>query len=538
MARTEFDEKFANLINAGFPYIYIPSYEEERVVLAIRETLANESLVKTKRQLYIWTQTEGIISDEKRLSDTKNALTAIEQVRRNKEEAVYVFKDFHIYFGADRNTHPDYQLIRKLRDILPDLKASRKTIVILSPSLVLPADMEKEISVLDFDLPDMDELEMMLHELEQSIPKENIRLDAKERRDLIRSALGMTMQEAENAFCRAIVRQKGLDASAVSIIHEEKNQIVKKTGVLEFVQTNLSEEDIGGLENLKKWLMKRNGAWQERAREYGIPAPKGVLITGVPGCGKSLTAKAMSSIWKLPLLKLDMGKIFGGLLGSSEENIRKAIQTAEAVSPSILWIDEIEKGFTGTKSGGDSGTAARVFGTFLTWMQEKEAPVFVIATANDIESLPPELLRKGRFDEIFFVDLPTEREREKIFQVHLDKRMGAGSIKHEVATDRQTLKELAALTEGFSGAEIEQVVIAGLYEAFFNDRGLETDDLKKSIRDTVPLSVLQKEQIRSLKEWAGNRAVLATAWEDREEAAPGSGRITQSGRIVDFDLLK
>ncbi len=535
MARMEFVERFADLINAGFPYIYIPSYEEDRVVAAIKETIEDENLVKTRRSLYVWTQTEGLISDNKRMSDTKNALAAIEFVRRDNEEAVFVLKDFHIYFGADRNTHPDYQVIRKLRDILPYLKASRKTVILLSPTLVLPADMEKDISVLDFDLPDMEELDMVLTELEQSIPRENIRIDNAERRNLVRSALGMTLQEAENAFCRAIVRQKGLEAGAINIIHEEKNQIVKKTGVLEFVQSDLREEDIGGLENLKKWLIKRNGTWQERAREYGIPAPKGVLITGVPGCGKSLTAKAMSSIWKLPLLKLDMGKIFGGIVGSSEENIRKAIRTAEAVAPSILWIDEIEKGFTGTRSDGDSGTAARVFGTFLTWMQEKESPVFVIATSNDIDSLPPELLRKGRFDEIFFVDLPTLREREKIFQVHLNKRLKAGSIEHKVKTDRETLEELAALTEGFSGAEIEQVIIAGLYEAFFCGRGLTTEDLKKSIGDTVPLSMLQKEQIKSLKEWAGKRAVLSTAKEDREEIAPGSERVVQSGRIVDFD---
>ena len=535
MAGTEFNERFADLINAGFPYIYIPSYEEDRVVRSVRGTLDDSELVRTRRTLYIWTQTEGLITEEKRLSDTKNALTAIEQVRRSREEAVYIFKDFHIYFGADRNTHPDYQVIRKLRDILPDLKASRKTIVFISPALILPSDMEKEISVLNFDLPDMNELGSVLAELEQSIPEENIRISPAERRELIRSALGMTMQEAENAFCRAIVRQKGLDSSAVSIIHEEKNQIVKKTGVLEFVQTDLGIDDIGGLENLKKWLAKRNGAWQERAREYHIPAPKGVLITGVPGCGKSLTAKAMSSIWNLPLLKLDMGKIFGGLVGSSEENIRKAIRTAEAVAPSILWIDEIEKGFTGTKSGGDSGTSARVFGTFLTWMQEKESSVFVIATSNDIESLPAELLRKGRFDEIFFVDLPTVKEREKIFQVHLLSRLKDTALKHEVTVDDVTLRELASLTEGFSGAEIEQAVIAALYEAFFQERGLIMDDLRKCIRDTVPLSILQKEQIRRLKEWAGNRAVLATAREDREASDGGTVSAGQGGRIVDFD---
>lgn len=535
MARTVFDEKFSDLVNAGFPYIYIPSYEEDRVTEAVRETIENSGLVRTKRALYIWTQTEGLVCDDRRISDTKNALTAIEQVRRNKEEAVYIFKDFHIYFGADRNTHADYQIIRKLRDVLPDLKTSRKTIVFLAPALVLPADMEKEISVLDFELPDMDELSSVLEELEMSIPKENIKLNVSERRELVRSALGMTMQEAENAFCRAIVRQKGLDPGAVNIIHEEKNQIVKKTGVLEFVQAGPGADDIGGLENLKKWLVKRNGAWQERAGEYNIPAPKGVLITGVPGCGKSLTAKAMSSIWRLPLLKLDMGKIFGGLVGSSEENIRKAIRTAEAVAPSILWIDEIEKGFTGTRSGGDSGTAARVFGTFLTWMQEKQSSVFVIATANDIESLPAELLRKGRFDEIFFVDLPTAREREKIFQVHLSSRLKDGDLGHEVEINEETLTELGSLTEGFSGAEIEQAVISALYEAFFHDRGLIMDDLRKAIRETVPLSILQKEQIRKLKEWAGSRAVLATAKEDRETSDSGTYGSGQGGRIVDFD---
>lgn len=534
MARTDFGEKFSDLINAGFPYIYIPSYEEDRVVQAIRNTTEDPELVKTRRTLYVWTQTEGLVSEEKRFSDTKNALTAIDQIRRNREEAVYILKDFHIYFGADRNTHPDYQVVRKLRDILPDLKASRKTVVFLSPVLVLPADMEKEISVLDFLLPDMDELSRVLAELEQSIPQENIRLNDTERRELARSALGMTMQEAENAFCRAIVRQKGLDASAVAIIHEEKNQIVKKTEVLEFVQTDTGADDIGGLENLKKWLSRRNGAWQEKAREYHIPTPKGVLITGVPGCGKSLTAKAMSSIWKMPLLKLDMGKIFGGLVGSSEENIRKAIRTAEAVAPSILWIDEIEKGFTGTKSSGDSGTAARVFGTFLTWMQEKETPVFVVATSNDIESLPAELLRKGRFDEIFFVDLPTEREREKIFQVHLNARLQDSTIDHKVSADPDTLSTLSSLTEGFSGAEIEQVVISALYEAFFNNRGLVVDDLLKSIRETVPLSVLQKEQLRKLKEWAANRAVLATARRDRDTSGSDISA-AQGGRIVDFD---
>ena len=373
---------------------------------------------------------------------------------------------------------------------------------------------------------------------------ESVHLSQDDKILLSRSALGLTMQEAENAFCRAIVKLKGLDKSALSIIHEEKNQVVKKTGVLEFVKSDLSIDDIGGLENLKKWLLRRNNSWSEKAQSYNLPAPKGVLITGVPGCGKSLTAKAMSAIWGLPLLKLDMGKIFGGVVGSSEENMRNAIATAEAVSPSILGVDEIEKGFSGIKSGGDSGTSARVFGTFLTWMQEKTDPVFVIATANDISTLPPELLRKGRFDEIFFVDLPTTKEREKIFKLHIQKRIKSSKIHHEITADDTVCQELAELSVGYVGAEIEQIVISAMYEAFYADRGMRKEDIVKAIRETVPLSSTQREQIIELRAWAKERAVLATAIEDREQDVSddgddGSGNSfasAQGGRIVDFDL--
>ena len=391
--------------------------------------------------------------------------------------------------------------------------------------------------MLEFGLPDAEAIEAMLDELTAGLQPGSIRLTPDEKRQLVRSALGLTLQEAENAFCRAIVQTRGLDKNAVSIIYEEKNQVVRKTGVLEFVRSDLNIHDIGGLENMKKWLLKRNNTWQERAKQYNLPAPKGVLITGVPGCGKSLTAKAMSAIWNLPLLKLDMGKIFGGIVGSSEENMRKAIATAEAVAPSILWVDEIEKGFAGTQSDGDSGTSARVFGTFLTWMQDKTAPVFVIATSNDISRLPPELLRKGRFDEIFFVDLPTTREREKIFQVHLRKRTENTGIVHPISGEGDICAKLAAMTEGFSGAEIEQSVVSAMYDAFYADRGLCAADLQRSISDTVPLSVTQREQLTALRHWAEHRAVLATAREDREEpAAAGTAPTRQGGRLVDFNL--
>ena len=536
MAVSSFEKNFSNLINAGFPYLYIQSYEEDRVVQAIAAAIGNRELVRTPRELYVWSETDGFVSEGKRIRETRQPVEAIEFAANNEKSGVYIFKDFHIYFGAERNTHPDHVVIRRLRDALPILKTTRKTIIFLSPRLVIPADMEKEISVVDFPLPSEEELRGLLEELIAGLNPSAVRVSPEEKRELTRSAMGLTMQEAENAFSRAIVDQRGLTPEAITIIHDEKNQVVRKTGVLEFVHSDLKIDDIGGLENLKRWLLKRNNSWNERAKAYGPPAPKGVLITGVPGCGKSLTAKAMSTIWNLPLLKLDMGRIFGGIVGSSEENIRKAIRTAEAIAPSILWVDEIEKGFAGTHSDGDSGTAARVFGTFLTWMQDKTAPVFVIATSNDISSLPPELLRKGRFDEIFFVDLPTLREREKIFQLHLSKRIRGSKVPHEIMLDKETLHDLAEEAEGFSGAEIEQAVVSALFEAFFANRGLRKEDVEKSIRESVALSVTQREQILALRQWASTRAVLATARDDREEAGSGSRLPSQGGRIIDYDL--
>lgn len=541
MAYTNFEEKLANLINAGFPYIYIPSYEEERVLNTIDRVVGNQELVRSPRKVFTWAQTNGIMGKECKNPDrsTQAPMAALEYIGKYDEPAVFVMKDIHVFFGPDRQTRPDYGVIRKFRDILPNLKMNRKTVIFLTPHLAIPGDMEKDISVLDFGLPDAVEIQRMLDELTEGMNPENIRLTPDEKSQLVRAALGLTLQEAENAFCRAIVQKRGLDSSAINVIYEEKNQVVRKTGVLEFVKTDLRIDDIGGLENLKNWLIKRNNTWQEKAKKYNLPAPKGVLITGVPGCGKSLTAKAMSTIWGLPLLKLDMGKIFGGIVGSSEENMRKAIATAEAVAPSILWVDEIEKGFAGTQSDGDSGTSARVFGTFLTWMQDKTAPVFVIATSNDISRLPAELLRKGRFDEIFFVDLPTTREREKIFQVHLKKRTAGSEIAHEVSAEASVCSRLAAISEGFSGAEIEQAVISSLYDAFYADRGLTQLDLERSIQNTVPLAVTQREQIAGLRAWAEKRAVLATAREDREASPADSDPAyptRQGGRLVDIDL--
>ena len=335
-----------------------------------------------------------------------------------------------------------------------------------------------------------------------------------------------------------MVNDGSIDMKDLPIILEEKVQVIKKTGILEFIKSEYTIKDIGGLDNLKKWLLKRNNSWSEQAKKYCIPAPKGVLITGVPGCGKSLTAKAMSAAWQLPLLKLDFGKIFSGIVGSSEENMRRALATAEAVAPSILWIDEIEKGLSGLGSNGDSGVSSRIFGQFLTWMQEKDSPVFVIATANNISNLPPELLRKGRFDEIFFVDLPTVEERKEIFKLHLEKRLKDKEVASEVSEIKDLCTNLAQMTEGFIGSEIEQVVVSALCDAFFENRPLKFEDLVKNIQTTVPLSMTQREQILALRAWANVRAVSATKTSNlksySKEVDEENVSSSRGGRTLDF----
>lgn len=536
--------KIANLIRARFPYLYITTYEEERVTAEIKKIVKNPAKIKFEREVYIWTQTNGFINDdtEKTVGDTSCPLKALDFIQKYDKDAIFIFYDLHVNFGCG-NRPPNHDLVRKMRDLLPVLKTSqvRKNIIFVAPDLVIPATLQKDITICEFPLPSLEELKKKLNAMilqNKKVKSEELTEDNKER--LCKAALGLTLQEAENAFALAMVNDGKIDISDLKIIQEEKMQVIKKTGILEFIQSDLNIDDIGGLENLKNWLRKRNNSWSEGAKRYCIPAPKGVLITGVPGCGKSLTAKAMSAMWQLPLLRLDLGKIFSGLVGSSEENLRKALATAEAVAPSILWIDEIEKGLSGVNSGGDSGVSSRIFGAFLTWMQEKESPVFVIATANNIHKLPPELLRKGRFDEIFFVDIPTANERVEIFKLHLKKRLKDTEISQNINIDAPTCKKLALMTEGFIGAEIEQVVISALYEAFFENRALEFKDLEKTIRNTVPLSTTQKEQILSLREWANVRAVAATKtrdltqYKETEAAKTKDVAKTRGGRALDF----
>ena len=512
-------KKLSHLLKARFPFIYIATYEEERATKYIKSIVTNKTQIKYTREVLIWTQATGLKNGNDIILNTENPNKLIEYIEKYDKDSVFILYDFHVFFGA-KHRNADATIVRALRDLIPTLKtsSSRKNIIFISPDLVIPDTLQKDIVIYDFPLPKLEDIKEKLNRM-LSVNKriDTDELTEEDKDKLCKAALGLTMQEAENAFALAMVQDGTLNRNDIQVILEEKMQVIRKTGLLEYVQSDMGINDIGGLDNLKKWLLKRNNSWSEKAKKYCLPAPKGVLVTGIPGCGKSLTAKAMSTIWQLPLLRLDLGKIFSGLVGSSEENMRKAIATVEAVAPSILWVDEIEKGLNGIGSSNDSGVSSRIFGTFLTWMQEKTAPVFVIATANDISKLPPELLRKGRFDEIFFVDLPTLNERKEIFKVHLRKRLKdaevCGNIKPD---DDKFINLLAKKTEGFIGSEIEQVVISALCDAFFENRALEPNDFEKAIINTVPLSTTQKEQILAIREWANVRAVCASSKENIE----------------------
>jgi len=522
---SDFGVAFAGLLRARFPYIYVGTWEEERVLGMIRDIARNAELVRTPRSVFTWSVTDGLVGPGAPAKEQCEApLDALAYVARHTEAAVFVFKDFHVFFGNDKREQ-DHTVVRKLRDLSTLLKNSPKpkNVVFLAPTVKLPVELEKEITVLEFDLPGAAEIRELLRgmiETNRGSGRLSVTLDDADLDRFSHAALGLTLHEAENAFARAMVKDSRLESGDIETIYDEKRQIVKKSGILEFVRSDVDIADVGGLENLKRWLKKRDKSWLAPAQKYGVPAPKGVLLTGVPGCGKSLLAKAIGSAWQLPLLRLDVGRVFGMYIGMSEENLRSALRTAEAVAPSILWVDEIEKGFA--KSGeGDGGTGARIFATFLTWMQEKVKPVFVIATANDISALPPEMMRKGRFDEIFFVDLPTKRERADIFSLHLRKKIKDPQVLGSLKITPEACARLAEATEGFIGAEIEQVVVSALFEAFAESRSLAWSDFGRAIKTTVPLSVTQSERIAEIRDWANQRAVAASAPEEGGAARGG-----------------
>lgn len=509
------------LVKARFPLLSIGTAEESRVLGEIASVMGNRALVNPPRQVYLWSTSNGFAAlGQPGNPESRTPLAALAAATALTTPSAVVMLDLHPWLGTD-NQPPDTQVVRALKDTVRLFRdgAVPRTMILVSPTPRIPADLEALVTVVDYPLPTESQVRDLLDAMiRRNTDSKALTVDpgddALER--LAKAALGLTAFEAENAFARAMVDDGHLSAQDVAVVQREKGQIVRKSGVLELVTSTVALSDVGGLGNLKTWLTKRAGSWLAEAQLYGLPAPKGVLVTGVPGCGKSLTAKAMASAWSLPLVRMDVGRIFGGLVGQSEHNMRSALRTAEAVAPCVLWIDEIEKGFAaGAAGAGDSGTSARVFGTFLTWMQEKTAAVFVMATANNISLLPPEFLRKGRFDEIFFIDLPTTAERRVIFALHIRARLAAGPALGALAVDDELVNALTAETEGYSGAEIEQAVISACFDAFDGRRALTAADLLRAIANTVPLSVTQAEQIAALRAWADVRAVAASAPKDR-----------------------
>lgn len=477
-------------INAGYPAIVVQTVEEDRVL-----NECSRIAKKCGKEFDYWTLTKGTVRAD--VATTATAKTSpmdvanfgIREVPEKLNGRIFCVVDFHPYIKTP-------EVWRKLKDSFEEAKKMGVTFVFISAKFEVPVELQREVIVIDFKLPKKSELEQLLTNLSKCC---EVALPEK-KNDVLEAALGLTYNEAENAFSMSIAKKNAFDPK---IICEVKETIICNGGLLEFKSSNETLSSIGGLKNFTSWAEKRLEAYSEEAQEFGLPYPKGVLLVGIPGCGKSLTAKALANMWSKPLLRLDIGKLFGGVVGDTESNTRRALQIAEAMAPAILWIDEIEKGLSGIQSSGktDSGVTSRMFGTLLTWLQEKEAPVFVIATANNIAQLPQELLRKGRFDEIFFVDLPSEEERKEIFKIQLTK--------HKRDSEKFDIDKLAMESDGYTGSEIEECVVSAMFDSWFESkREPVTDDIVKAMKSITPMSKgIMQGQVESLRQWSNDACV-------------------------------
>lgn len=478
----KFDEQLDIYLRSRFTLILLVTVEEERAMQLIKTVCE-----QTQRQCLGWDMADGfqwITAANGAAPNARDPLTALEQVEKFNATSgsLFVFKDFHEAWA-------NAQIKRKLRTISQRLKSTRKSILVISHAAQIPDELKDEVFIVEFPLPDAEEMEAVFQRLTQNM---RVNLGPLGREKMIQAALGLTASQAQRVFSKAYVSNGVLDDRGIDQVTEEKKQIIRESEALEYYPVTESPSDVGGLGVLKDWLRTRERAFSQEAREYGLPAPKGIALIGIPGTGKSLTAKMIGGLWRMPLIRLDVGALFGSLVGESEERARRALQLAETIAPCIMWIDEIEKALA--HGGLDSGTSTRVFANILTWMQEKSAPVFVVATANDITSIPPELLRKGRFDEIFFLDLPTLEERKEILSVHLRKR-------RRLPQDYD-LEKLAAQSQGYVGSEIEQAIIDAMFIGFNdNQREFTTADILAAFERQVPLSVSQRENVAALRSW-------------------------------------
>jgi len=541
MNNTDRKRPIVNYLKARYPILAIESFEEERAIVEIQK-MAQE----IHHELYVWNSTDGVKQNGKeagtKTNDLKAAIDFCEsKAREQGNKSIFVFCDAHSYLSGTPN-NAVYR--RRLKDFAINIRNRyQSNCILVSPAFELSNDLQKEVTFVEFPLPSRDDIKNQITDFVNRYRNvQGVTVDVND--DLIErfvnASIGLTNVEIENCFSKALVSDRRLDEADLKDLLNEKKQIVKKSGILEFIDTNLNLSDVGGLTTLKKWLELRSHCFDETAKAFGVKAPKGVLLTGVPGCGKSLTAKCVAAAWNMPLLRLDMGKIFQGLVGSSESNIRLALRTAEAIAPSILWIDEIEKGLSGTGGGSDGGTSTRVFGTLLTWMQEKTEPVFVFATANNINGLPPELLRKGRFDEIFFVDFPSFEERKKILEIHISKLKRDMSHFDLDRLARLCGEETFGKDVVLAGAEIEAWVGDALIEAFSRKvngdptADLEMRDFETTIRRIVPMGQMRKADFTALRKWANDNAVSASISATPVVSLVDTGEEFMGGRRIDF----
>jgi len=488
-----FSDEFELLLRARYPLIYIPTCEEERVEAAI----ATSAKKQGNRAVYTWDFVEGYQGNPNDVGfGRRNPLQALELVEKlpSSAAAIFILRDFHRFLD-------DVAVARKLKNLARLLKSQPKNLVILSPRLAVFEELSEVLTVLEFQLPAAAEIKT---EVERLLAATGNSLENRVLDQIVLSCQGLSLEKIRRVLARAIATHGELRPEDVDLVLEEKRQTIRQTQILEFYPATENISDVGGLDNLKEWLLRRGGAFSERARQYGLPHPRGLLLVGIQGTGKSLMAKAIAHHWHLPLLRLDVGRLFAGLVGESESRTRQMIQLAEALAPCVLWIDEIDKAFSGLDGKGDAGTSNRVFGTFITWMAEKTSPVFVVATANNIQTLPAEMLRKGRFDEIFFVGLPTQEERRAIFAVHLSRLRPHNLESYD-------LERLAYETPDFSGAEIEQALIEAMHLGFSQNRDFTTDDILEAASLIVPLARTAQEQIQFLQDWAAaGKARLAS----------------------------
>ena len=480
----KFNDELTLLLKARYPIIFINTIEEDRVEYVIRKHIKTN----LNRSIYSWDFVDGYTNNPNNEGFAKrNPLQALELVERLTAEtpAIFLLKDFNRFLN-------DVSISRKLKNIGRLLKLQPKTIIIIGSEFNIPKELQDLVTVLQFQLPVKKEINQELTRLVESL---NIEINPNLFESLTQACQGLSLERIRRVLSKIIATYKTIDENSIKILLNEKKQIISQTEILEYWPANEKITSIGGVKNLKDWLKKRKTSFGIQASNYGLPTPRGLLLVGIQGTGKSLTAKAIATEWQLPLLKLDVGKLFGGIVGESESRLRQMIEVSETLAPCILWIDEIDKAFSINESNGDSGTSNRVLATFISWLSEKTKPVFVVATANNVDRLPLEIIRKGRFDEIFFLDLPQKQEREQIFKIHIQEF-------RPNSWECFNYKQLAQLSDSFSGAEIRQSVIEGMYQAFYEKREVTTEDISLALKEFIPLANLESNQMSKLKNWA------------------------------------